>query len=509
MRVKVKKNPNAPAAVAPLLNMLHDVDADEIASVDRGTNQLADVILAKKLGLVAKAMSVSLDRAATEGPAHDHGPAEFPDGQIAAGTYRFGAGGEIEHQHTVTLTQALEPGGQVTLESSVGGDIPHRHGVTIQAGEVVRQRYERHLGAIAKVFESAEKDGISIEEIEAALKKADEEPRSFDEMRSDARIHEIDAAIDDRSRAFMSTTWEIVLSDEDDKAALILQAVEDFAAVMQEDVPRLFSGELAKQLGEALIKFTSEGEGRPTLSDVHQRVAKLLLSGGEGGKTVAKLFEKLNDEEKEALKKLREGSKTNEESVKKLSTLEKENADLKKAAAEAGGDDDVHVLLKGLKPEEVALVGPIVEHFETMLKKQAADAKTVRENFAKREKATRTEKIEAFVKGLDAIGTPDKELIEALEKAHDAGSGEILEKTLTAANESAREGIDPIGSDADAIVVSKGGKGSPEAAYDAVMKRAVELRKGREGDVTIEGAYLEAEIELPDDAARAAEITVQ
>jgi hypothetical protein len=452
-------------------------------------------------------MSVSLERRASEGPAHDHGPAEFPDGQIAAGSYRFGDGGDIEHQHTVTLTQALEPGGQVTLESSVGGDIPHRHGVTIQAGEIVRQRYERHLGAIAKIFEAASEDGISIEQIEAALKKADEEPRSFDEMRGDARIHEIDAAIDDRSRAFMSTTWEIILSDEDDKESLILQAVEDFAAAMKEDVPRLFSGELAKQLGEALIKFTSEGEGQPTLSDVHDCVAKLLPSGGEGGKTVAKLFEKLNDEEKEALKKLREGGKTNEENAGKLSTLEKENAELK-AAAETT-DDKIHRLLKGLKPEEVALVGPIVEHFEAQLTKQAADATTVRENFAKLEKATRTEKIEAFVKGLDAIGTLDDELVEALEKAHEAGSGEILEKTLTAANEAARDGIEQVGSDLGTTAIAKGGKGSPEAAYDAVMKRAVDLRKGREGDVTIEGAYLEAEIEMPDEAARAAEITVR
>ena len=155
MRRKVKKSPNAPAIVSPLRNLLHDVDVDEIASVDRGTNQLADVILAKRLGLVLKAMQVSLNRTASEGPAHEHGPAELPDGQIAAGTFRFGVGGDVEHQHTVTLTAALEVGGQVTLESSVGGAPPHRHAVTIQAGEVVRQRYERQLTAIAKVFEGA------------------------------------------------------------------------------------------------------------------------------------------------------------------------------------------------------------------------------------------------------------------------------------------------------------------------------------------------------------------
>jgi hypothetical protein len=216
------------------------------------------------------------------------------------------------------------------------------------------------------------------------------------------------------------------------------------------------------------------------------------------------MFEKLNADEKAALDELQKGSDANAENVSKIATLEAQVEALEKGEP---GDDEQHELLKGLSDEQRTLVGPVVDFFEKKIEAQTDEAKVDREKFEKRESAARTEKIAIFVKSLDSIGTPDEELIEALEKAHDAGSGEILEKTLAAANEAASDGgLEPIGSEAGTTVITKGGKGSPAAAYAVVEKRAHELRKGREGEITFEGAYLEAEIELPDEAAIAAEV---
>lgn len=513
-RRKVKKIEANPTRVTPLQNMLIRVRVREVSSVDHGGNQLSHVILAKRLRL-AKAMQVWLEETATAGEAHAHGPAELPDSVIAAGTYRFGAGGAGDHEHTVTIAESMQPGDQRELLSSVGGgQTPHQHSVTIQAGAVMRRRNDAALVGLSKLFEDAPDEGVSIEEIETVLKQVDEEPRTFEEMRVDGRIHEIDAALDDRSRSFMSTTYEIILADPSlDKEALLMQAVTDFAAVMHQEIPQLFSGELQKaEVVAELMKIHEPGQSAPTLRDVQEHISKLLPSGGEGGDNVSKLFKNLNEDEKAALAKLQEGVDLAKTQAEEIVTLKTSVADLTKKAEPKKEDDDVDPLLKGLDEKLVTAISPIVGELRKEIAAGKENTETVLAQLKKQNETARLALFETFAKSLKATGVKHEEVIAQLVKADTIdGFADELMKSMTATDNTAALSLEELGTTAEGReILAKRTEAETEVgqAHEKLIKAAVEIRKGKEEDMTPERAYVLAGKADPETAAIAYEVNV-
>ncbi len=505
----IRKDPNAPAVVARMRNRLRGVVVNEIASVAAGANQLADVILTKSR--VEKSITVELDQAASAGEAHAHGPLEMPDGEISAGTWRSGPGGEEDHDHTVTLSAPLAVGNTVTVQSSPGGPTPHQHAVRITAREREAVQQSRNTRLLARLAKAATDGPIDWDQLETLVKEEDRMPRTFAEEVQDRRVDFLDGAFDERAHALMWTTFGILHSDEIDKERLVLEAVDAYTAAMHTDVPQLFSGQLAKGLTEFL-----QADTPPAFSDVQQRVEKLLPPGGSGG--VMKLFENVSKEERVALDKMWEAAQVGGPVAIELATATDvatrataEVVRLRKVIT--GGVDpepEVHALLKGKTPEQVELLSPIIDFFESKLEK--ADARTLSVV-----KAGQTERLTALAKKYEAIGTPVDELVEKLRQAEDAGLLEFMTGQLGKVDELLVKGagfteLGTTGTEDEIVGLGKGDTKRQEA--DArIEKAAVDIRKAAQGEndgkgITSEEAYGRAGEEMPIDVAIAAGMPV-
>lgn len=502
MKTTVRKSPFAPVVVGALQHRLSSVAVTEVSSVPAGVNQFADVILIKER--LAKRLVVELDPTASAGPAHTHEPAEFPEGPIGPGTFRFGPGGAEDHEHTVTVTEVIEPGMTVELISSVSGPVPHQHPVTITARERVTIMLSRNDRLLTRIAKGVAEGPIDMAGIERIMKEHDDDPRTFAEQQMDRRLEFLDSAFDERAQALMWTTFEILMSDAENKEALILQAVDDYAAVMKNDVPLLMSGQLAKGLTEFL-----SAEDRPRFSDVSDRVAKLLPSGGEGGV----MFENVSKEERTALDAIyaaaQSGGVSAELLVKALASgtaSDIEIARLKKAITGVGDPvAEVHPLLKGKTEAEQAALQPVVDYFQIELSKSNDRSDKLEELIEKTAKAHRTSELTEIAKSFENIGTPVDDLLIQLQKADEHGYLDSLRGTLQKASDAQARAMTEIGETGDGSQVGfgKGGDGAKEADAQLVQK-AVEIRKGREDTISKEQAYLEAIEADPDLAALAA-----
>lgn len=508
---RIRKDPNAPAVVARHENVLRGLEVDEISSVEDGANQLADVILIK--GRIEKTIDVLLDEAASAGPAHPHGAAELPDGTIAAGTYRFGPGGAEDHDHTVEVTAAIEPGQTVDLISSVGGPVPHQHDVSITARErIMQSRWVRLKASIAKAVADGTLDMAGIEEI---IDKDEHTPNTFEEERGSRLVDFLDGALDERARTLMMTTFGILFSEETDKERLILEAVDAFALTMHDEVPKLFSGELAKGLTEFLSADTP-----PTLIDVRNRVEKLLPSGGDGGvmfefkgatkegkAALEKAWDAAGEDGKKIIEDVWKASQTDATSTEdldksnaKILVLESDNERLTKALTGESTEPDVHHLLKGKTAEEAALMQPMIAHYDAELKKSKDATAKLQESIEKDAEERRDEKFLTLAKSYKHLATPHDEMVKMLKAADDAGTLDTVVKTLEAASKMASGGSGELGELGFESIEKSGDR---QTAHAAIEAKAVELRKGRESEITAEQAYVEAVAEMPGEAALA------
>ncbi len=392
-------------------------------------------------------------------------------------------------------------------------------------------RYEKALVELAKLWapDPQRKGPIHFDQVEAVFAKLDEEPRTLDEVVEGRMVHAVDEALDARSSAFMSTTFGILMSDSDEKEELLLAAVTDFAALMQQDIPELLAGRLAKEFADEMLD-TLSGDSAPTYSDVCKRAGMMLsLEGKRGNREMRTLTEKgkaalaklsksdrealaaLTDEQTESLSKLaekveagRDSGQLLKASVEKLATVEAENARLKKAITGAGDDPDIHPLLKGKTDEQRELIEPLIKHYDGLLSKSQTERDGLVLAMKDQAKVTKRAEFTTLAKSYSSLGTPVEELVDQFEKADAAGHLDALKKTLGAANKTAAKGIAQIGSDVD-LETQGFGKSDERAEANAVVeKRAAELVTLSKGALSKEQAWVDAAAELPDEAALAA-----
>lgn len=317
--------------------------------------------------------------------------------------------------------------------------------------------------------------------------EGDFEPGTFAEYLEEERVAEIGLAIERRLRALISTTSDILHAGDVDREALILEAVNDYAAAMNRDVPELFAGRLAK----AITSWEAEDEP-PEDRAIADWVIRELEAAGLAGdvKKGEKMdwLKNITKEERAALDYVLAGTDpaeffkgTSEEAgafVAKLvaraveattadTGLATANAELTKLRAESGTDEGLEALLKSITdPNARSLI-------EMQRKKIAKQDETM----AALTKASRRAELTAIVKSLDCLPNEKDALLVALEKADGAGILETLEAVLKSANAQAKVGkqLQEIGGD---TITGEGGiAADPVAADEALMAKAIELKK--------------------------------
>lgn len=330
----------------------------------------------------------------------------------------------------------------------------------------------------------------------------DDEPRSFEDNLEEGRFLEIDGAFDRRLHALLATTTEIMRSDVDDREALILAAVNEYAATMERDVPELFAGRLAKWLVELAIDDPEDAVVEKILTG--ELEAHGLLPDTEGD-SIMKFLEKLSKSARAAFDSL-DAEKKAEDVFKGASEdlgifvgalLERIvgdeglEAELGKAqvafqkAIESGGHPQTE-LEKVLKGVTDLSVRNLLEAQAVALKSQG---KTVADLVTKAERRELAEMAKAWTHLPSDGGT----LVDCLQKAKAAGFLDTFEKILTSAQAQAAKGkaFDALAADMDFDVEGLGaGDGlDPGEAHEAIVAKAAELRKGKELTLSAEKAY--------------------
>jgi hypothetical protein len=338
------------------------------------------------------------------------------------------------------------------------------------------------------------------------LRKEEDEPGSFGDHFEDARAMEIDSALDRRLHALLAATTEIMRADNVDREALVLAAVNDYAAAMNRDVPELFAGRLAKWLAN----WGLDGS-LPEDSEI-QKVMKeeLELAGLAGDVTKGEKMDwlkKLSKEERPALDYVLAGTDPAEffkgtsekagtfivglvkRAVQATTTdgeLVKTLAELTKARAESGTDEGFDAIVKSIQDPAVR---QLVEMQRTTIGKQ-------HETVSALQKSTRRAELREIVKGFDCLPNESDSLLVMLEKADKAGILADLQKVLTSANKQAEVGkqLKELGLDS---IPGEGSAGTPQEADEALMAKAVEIRK-LQPTLSNEQAYAKACDDNPD-----------
>lgn len=327
-----------------------------------------------------------------------------------------------------------------------------------------------------------------------------DEPGTFSDHFEDGRAMEIDAALDERLYALLRTTTEIMRAPDVDREALVLEAVNAYAAAMNQDVPELFAGRLAKML--QAFGGSDALQDDPEVWGVVKRELEVagLTDDDTKGETMDWLT-KLTKEERAALDFALAGTDpteffkgTSEEAgvfVAKLVTravkatqvegeLVTTGVELVKLRAETGTDEGIDAIVKSIVDPGVR---SLVEIQRRTIRKQGDD-------MAAFQKASRRREIRDIAKCLDCIPNEGDALTDALEKADAAGILEPIQKALTTANAQAKVGkaFSEMGVD---TITGEGATGTPVEAEEALMAKAIEIQKA-EPTLTTEQAQVMA-----------------
>lgn len=317
-------------------------------------------------------------------------------------------------------------------------------------------------------------------------KEDDDEPGTFGDHLDDARAMDIDQALDRRLHALLATTTEIMRADGVDREALVLAAVNAYAAAMNRDVPELFAGRLAKLLA------SWGADENPADDDVIRKVVENelevagLIGDAKKGETMDWL-DKLTKEERAALDYVLGGTDPAEffkgtteaagafvaglvkRAVEATGTdgeLAKTLVELTKARADAGTDEGIEAILKSI---EDPAVRSLVEMQRATIAKQGTDLVDL-------QKATRRAQLATIAKGFDCLPDENDGLVDLLAKADAGGFLDGLQAILTSANAQAKIGksLGDIGVD---TIPGEGSAGTPQEAEEALMAKAIEIQK--------------------------------
>ncbi len=323
-------------------------------------------------------------------------------------------------------------------------------------------------------------------------------PLTFGDALEDARAMDIDEAIDARLYALLHTTTWIMRADDVDRPAMILQAVSDYAATMDRDVPDLFTGRLAKwyeaidieaETMEAILKgLKTELEAAGLLGELKKgetmdwlktlsKEERNALDFALGGTDPAEFFKGMTEEAGAfvvALTKRAVAATTSEASL--ATALE----ELTKARASANTDEGFEAIVKSIDD-------PAVQSLVTMQRSRLA---TQGGEISELKKAEKRREYGDIVKSLPALPNENGALVTILEKADTAGILDELKKVLAGANAQAEIGkaYEEIGGD---TLTGEGAAGTPAEADEALMAKGVELKKTYP-ELTSEQLYLKA-----------------
>jgi hypothetical protein len=341
--------------------------------------------------------------------------------------------------------------------------------------------------------------------IKRVRKDEHDDPGTFGDHFEDARAMEIDAALDRRLHALLAATTEIMRADDVDREPLILEAVNDYAAAMNRDVPDLFAGRLAKMLSEWAKHADSFPDVPRDDRDIHAIVkAELELAGLAGelkkGETMDWL-KTLTKEERNALDFALGGTDPAEffkgtteaaglfvvaltKRAVAATTSEASLAtavdELTKARASGNTDEGFDAILK-------SITDPAARELVTI---QRSRLVTQGGEISELKKAEKRRGYADIVKTLGALPNENGALVTILEKADAAGILDDLKKVLAGANAQAEMGkaFHEIGGD---TLPGEGDPGTAAEADEALMAKAVELKKTWP-DLTAEQLYVKA-----------------
>jgi hypothetical protein len=265
---------------------------------------------------------------------------------------------------------------------------------------------------------------------------------------------------------------------------------DEVPAVLKGDpIPQAKKGPgqaIAAWISEVFEKLKGGGGSPPSPDDVRERVETLLSvkpDGSEGGDDVDKkeameILAKLDDEQRKALVALVEKAGKVEAAEKRATEAEAKAKTAEEELAKAlkkEGDDDQEAVLKAL-PEEVRKI------VEPLLKAEREQRTKVEGQVSELQKAARRRDLREIAKSFDGFSVPEKELVDLLEKADEAGILDELQKVLKPASEAAAKIFDVLGSEAEGMT-------DAEAKLDAMAK---ELHsKASDRFPTFEAAYAE------------------